>query len=87
MEPLAGSFSIAFNNGGPVSLVWGWFWVAVMTMSVVCTTSSILLTDVQLRKTHCPAGGPLGLRCHPCLGCAARSLMMPSGGSAACFEH
>ena len=31
----AGSFGIAFNNGGPVSAVWGWVWVAIMTMTVV----------------------------------------------------
>lgn len=31
----AGSFGIAFNNGGPVAAVWGWFWVAIMTMTVV----------------------------------------------------
>ena len=31
----AGSLGIAMNNGGPVAAVWGWVWVAVMTMPVV----------------------------------------------------
>lgn len=35
----AGSFGIAFNNGGPVAAVWGWFWVAIMTMTVVRSLS------------------------------------------------
>ena len=70
MEPCAGSFSIAYNNGGPVSLIWGWFWVAIMTMSVVRTKLSILPTIVYLCKIF--AGrGLLGLLCPSCLSRAA----------------
>ena len=61
MKPFAGSFSIAFNNGGPVSLVWGWFWVAIMTMSVVRTDTSTPLTIASVREMIC-AGW---LRCRP----------------------
>lgn len=32
----SGSLGTAWNNGGPVAAVWGWVWVAVMTMAVVC---------------------------------------------------
>ena len=62
-EPCAGSFSIAYNNGGPVSLIWGWFWVAIMTMSVVRTKISILLTIVYLRRMICGGCGLWWLRC------------------------
>lgn len=31
---LAGSFGIAWNNGGPASLIWGWVIVCFMTMFV-----------------------------------------------------
>jgi hypothetical protein len=31
----AGSLGIALNGGGPVAAIWGWFWVAIMTMTVV----------------------------------------------------
>ncbi|CAK0780294.1 hypothetical protein CVIRNUC_005001 [Coccomyxa viridis] len=39
---ITSSFSIAYNNGGPVSLIWGWFWVAIMTMSVGIAMAEIV---------------------------------------------
>ena len=42
-EPLpAGSFNIAWENGGPAGLVYGWILVAVMTMTVAIGMAEIV---------------------------------------------
>lgn len=38
----AGSFGIAYGNGGPVSAIWGWIVVATMTMFVGLAMAEIV---------------------------------------------
>lgn len=41
--PFAGaaSFGVGYNNGGPVSIVWGWVLVSIMSLAVAACMAEI----------------------------------------------
>ena len=47
-----GSLQLAFDNGGPVSAVWGWVVVSVFTLFVGASMAEI----VSILPSRCPLG-------------------------------
>jgi amino acid transporter len=37
----AASFGVGYNNGGPVSIVWGWVLVSIMSLAVAVCMAEI----------------------------------------------
>ena len=44
------SYFIAFNNGGPIAISWGWLWVGLMSTIIALAMAEIVLS-IEVNRT------------------------------------